>query len=219
MEIAHKLSGTDSVTIDCSRPARLFRYTQRTWAERALKLGEFRLRPAANYNDLLTDHARHDNELVRIRQANPASVHISLVETGQEIKQIGPVTFRTDINTNYLVLCFSTIWRPALFAEFSGADSCLVVHQPDEFCERFHVAVERILPHWSGSDGRVTYGCPSPLRAVFSKPSHFSSQQEWRFAWLPPRATPVLEPITVQVGNIEHICEIRWRDGAVMRPE
>lgn len=106
---------TDSVTIDCTRPPQLFRYTERKWAQRALELGEFRLRPAADYNDLLTDHARHDNELVRTRQVSPHSVSISVVDTGQEIKPIGPVTFRSEITTNYLVLCFSMYWATPLF--------------------------------------------------------------------------------------------------------
>jgi hypothetical protein len=48
----------NNLTIDCRRPVKLYRYASARWLERALKLGEFRLRPAADYNDLITETRR-----------------------------------------------------------------------------------------------------------------------------------------------------------------
>jgi hypothetical protein len=198
----------------------LYRYSQRAWLERSLRFGEFRIRPAVHYKLVETDAARNDDELVRIRVVDPAHVKITHTVTRRQILPIGPVTFRSKINTDYLVLCFSTVWEEKLFDKFAGTDSCLIIHEPDEFCERIHVAAEAFLPSWCGIDAAVTYGGKSQLGPAFSKPLRFFEQQEWRFAWIPPDSVKIRKPVTLSIGNIEAIAELRtrtWRGGPCIR--
>jgi hypothetical protein len=201
----------DNLTIDCRRPPKLYRYSSVQWLERSIKLGEFRLRPAADYNDLITDPARNDDELIRVQTTDGKFVKATLVSTGQDISPIGAMTYRSDINTNYLVSCFSSIWDQRLFEEFPATDACLVIHEVEEFCERIHAAAEIQLPGWVGIDGAATYDSESPLGAVFSKPLRFLQQQEWRFAWMPPNPIRVLQPKFLNIGNIEALAELRLK--------
>ena len=201
----------DRQFVDCRRPPKLYRYSQAKWLEGSLKFGEFRLRPAADYKDLITDAARNDDELVRVQSTDGQHVKIEILRTGQEITPIGPVTYRSEVGTNYLVSCFSTAWDSHLFEEFPDTDACLVIHQTEEFCERLHAAADVQLAGWVGIDGAVSYGGRSPLGAVFSKPLQFLRQNEWRFAWIPPKPRQVMETKILKIGNIEAIAEVRMK--------
>jgi hypothetical protein len=118
--------------------------------------------------------------------------------------------FRLDPASNCLVLPFSQAWDDALFDVF-GADSCLVIHNSEEFGERLHRAVQRALPNWAGIDGPIEYGARSRLGATFTKTSAEALEQEWQFAWrsLSPQAS--LNPVTVRIGSIEQFAELRDR--------
>jgi hypothetical protein len=101
------------------------------------------------------------------------------------------------------------MWDRRLFDEFSGSDACLVIHKADEFCERMHLAAEAQLPEWTGIDGAVTYGGPSPLGVVFSKPLRFLPQQEWRFGWIPKDPVRILDSKFLTIGSIDTLAELR----------
>ena len=193
---------------DIIRPNKLYRYSEKKWLERSLTLGEFRLRPASDYNTVENDTARQDNELLRIRKSPASSIIIENVRTGERTRPIGDVVYRSETGTNYLTICFSKQWDLQLFKVFSGTDSCLVVHNVEEFSERLHLAVEKKLIEWVGMDASIVYGGNSELGAVFSKPLHYIFQHEWRFAWSPITPVTNLEPLTVSIGNIENIAEI-----------
>ena len=197
--------------IEVTRPGRLYRYSEARWLDRSLRFGEFRLRPARDYKQLEGDHARQDDELVRVRSSPGAGVEITLVSTSEQLRPIGKVTYRSTVGTNYLMLCFSERWDASLFADFANSDACLVIHEVEEFCERLHIAVEAALPAWAGMDAKVTYGGRNPLGAVFSKPVHFIVQREWRFAWRPPSALAEIEPLMVRIGSMERIAEVVQR--------
>src|SRR5713101_5642648 len=201
----------DSLTIDPRKPLKLYRYASARWLERSLKFGEFRLRPATDYNDLITDPARNDDELIRLQSTDGKHVKITHVETGRGISPIGAVRYRSEVHTNYLVSCFSGTWNHRLFDAFPDSDACLVIHEVEEFCERIHAAAEVQLPGWVGIDGAATYDGQSPLGAVFSKPLRFFQQQEWRSAWMPPNAIRILQPKFLQIGNIEALAELRLK--------
>lgn len=207
------ISPSNTRTVDCTRPEKLYRYANSQWLQRSLRLGEFRLRPAAEYGDILNDPARQDNELVRLQSTPGECVKIEIVGQGRIINPIGPITYRSEIHTNYVVSCFSRVWNEGLFHAFSDADACLVINEVEDFCERMHAAADVQLPRWIGIDGAVTYGGRSDLGAVFSKANRFAQQQEWRFAWMPPTPTRVLTAKLLQVGSIENLAEIRLRSG------
>ncbi len=112
-----------------------------------------------------------------------------------------------------LSLSFSSSFKPELFQEFDAADSCLVIHQCEQFGERLHAAVQRILPNWVGIDGAVQYGGRSPLGALFSKPANLAHQAEWLFAWRPMQASnQPLHPVQVTMGSIEKLAQLRDKD-------
>jgi hypothetical protein len=96
-----------------------------------------------------------------------------------------------------------------MFDAFSESDSCLVIHDAEEFGERLHRAAEKVLPTWTGIDAAISYGLPSPLGKVFSKAGHHATEREWLFAWRPTQPTAGLSPIVIQIGNMEDIAELR----------
>lgn len=201
--------------IDLTYPPKLYRYSEREWLERSLSLGEFRLRPASEYKDQEVDSARHDDELVRTSKSPGSSVRITLENSGQIIRPTGEVVYRSEVGTNYFAICFSKRWDERLFDEFSKADSCLVIHDVEEFCNRLHSAVEVLLPDWAGFDAAVEYGKQSKHGAVFSKPAQFTLQHEWRFAWRPSVRIEHLDPIIFKIGSIRDIAEIVGRPAYV----
>lgn len=194
--------------IDLTRPPKLYRYSERNWLERSLELGEFRLRPATDYKQQETDAARHDDELVRISTSPASAVTITIEGTGHTIKPISDVVYQSEVGTNYLIICFSKRWDEHLFDDIPGTDACLIIHDVDDFCERFHSAAELALPQWAGIDAAVVYGGKSNLGAVFSKPLQFIVQHEWRFAWRPHTPVKKLAPVLLTIGSISDIAEI-----------
>ncbi|MBK8725242.1 MAG: hypothetical protein IPL96_04065 [Holophagaceae bacterium] len=157
---------------------------------------------------LEADQARQDDELVRIDRSPASAVTITVVGTGQQIKPIGEVVYRSEVGSNYLTICFSDRWDELLFDDFQGSDACLVIHDVEAFSERFHAAVDLVLSNWVGIDGPVAYGGPSSLGPVFSKPFPFVVQHEWRFAWRPFQSIQEIEPVYISMGSISSIAEI-----------
>jgi len=117
--------------------------------------------------------------------------------------------FRLAPANGFLVLSFSQAWNKDLFDVLGPADSCLVIHNTEEFGERLHRAVQRTLPNWAGIDGPVEYGVRSRLGQAFTTTADQGREQEWKFAWrsLSPQAS--MNPVTVRIGNIEQFAELR----------
>lgn len=164
------------------RPAKLYRYSHHTWLERSLSLGEFRLRAPLQ--------------------------GLTMPQSG---KQILPLAAKQDMSAGYLTLSLAHAWDDALFDLFSGADACLVIHDTEEFGERIHHAAQKTLPSWAGIDAAMSYGMPSPLGAAFSKSRQSAPEREWLFAWRPTQAMPIFNPVTIRIGSVESIAEIRLR--------
>ena len=116
--------------------------------------------------------------------------------------------FRLIPASNCLTLSFSQVWDKALF-EVHSADSCLVIHNTEEFGERLHRAVQRTLPSWAGIDGAVEYGVRAALGAAFTKSSAEANEHEWQFAWRAMAPQLSLTPVTIKIGSIENFAELR----------
>jgi hypothetical protein len=50
--------------------------------------------------------------------------------------------------TDCFLYCVSMDWDPHLFDDFSGADCCVVIKNPDEFARRLEDAGKKNLPGW-----------------------------------------------------------------------
>ena len=109
---------------------------------------------------------------------------------------------------NYLTLSLTQVWNESLFDTFAG-NSCLIIHDTEEFGERMHRAAQKLLPSWAGIDAAVSYGVNSPLGSAFSKPRGNAGEREWMFAWRPMQAALSLHPVFIHIGNIEDIAELR----------
>lgn len=110
-----------------------------------------------------------------------------------------------------LTLSFSQVWERKLF-ELFAADTCLVIHNTEEFGERLHRAVQRALPSWAGIDGAVEYGARAALGAAFTKTAAEAPEHEWQFAWRAMQSKLSLNPVLVKIGNLENFAELRDRD-------
>jgi hypothetical protein len=120
--------------------------------------------------------------------------------------------FRLVPANNCLTLSFSQAWDKKLFDLLAPADSCLVIHNTEEFGERLHRAVQRTLPNWAGIDGAVEYGVRAALGAAFTKTSAEAHEQEWQFAWRAMAPQMSLNPVTIKIGSIESFAELRDRE-------
>lgn len=172
-------------TIDHARPPKLYVYGESAALERALTLGEFRLRPPADA--LLCAQAGKSEQILPFK----------------------PVGGGAAQGANFLTLSLNQVWDESLFDLASGVDSCLIINNAEEFGERIHRAAQKALPSWAGIDAAISYGMPSPLGAVFSKAKSYARQKEWLFAWRPTQATMSLNPILIRIGSIEDIAELR----------
>ena len=167
--------------------------------------------PASSYGEMVGDLARHDNELVRENSIPSERVTITHVATGKPMKAVGDVVFRDEVGTNYFTLCFSTAWDPLLFDEFKGSNACLVIHEPDEVCDRIYFYAQQFLRNWASIDGAVCYGGEHNYGPMFTKHWKYTTQKEWRFAWVPPERGDQLYPFCIRIGNIERYAEIVTR--------
>ena len=120
--------------------------------------------------------------------------------------------FRLVPANHCLTLSFSTVWDKELFDLLAPADSCLIIHNTEEFGERLHRAVQRTLPSWAGIDGAVEYGVRAALGSAFSKSSAEAHEQEWQFAWRAMGPQMSLNPVTIKIGSIEQFAELRDRE-------
>jgi len=123
---------------------------------------------------------------------------------GDQILPFGPRQLQ-----GFLTLSLASAWDTSLSAS-SGTDKCcLVIHDAEQFGERIHRAAQRLLPSWAGIDAAISYGVPSPLGDVFTRNRHHAGEKEWLFAWRPTQPALANEPVTISIGNIEGIAELR----------
>ncbi|HEY8102851.1 MAG TPA: hypothetical protein VIF82_19090 [Burkholderiaceae bacterium] len=170
--------------VDYQRPQKLYRYSKYESLERSFTLGEFRPLPS------LPDET--------MRQS-PGS---------EQILPFKPSKPQSAAAPHYLTLSLANAWDEKLFDKTAGTDSCLIIHKPEEFGERIHRAVRKLLPNWAGIDAAISYGVPSPLGAAFSKSKHNANQKEWLFAWRPIQPTSSMQPVVIQIGSIESMAEL-----------
>ncbi|MGO4381077.1 hypothetical protein [Pseudoduganella sp. RAF53_2] len=112
---------------------------------------------------------------------------------------------------SFLTLSFSKVWKSDLFDLF-GADSCLVIHNTEEFGERVHRAVQRTLPNWAGIDGAIEYGTRAALGSAFTKSRDEAMEKEWQFAWRAMQHQSSMNPVMIRIGSLEAFAEVRDRD-------
>jgi hypothetical protein len=203
-------------------PSKLHRYSEAKYTHRSLCLGEFLFRSADYYKKCEGDKARQDDEQIKKLTSQNENNYFIRESTGQLCKPLeGEFKYQTMLG-NYFMSCFSTKWDEKLFKEFSTkdikVDSCLVIHNVEEFISRLCTKCESMFPEWAGKAASVIYdGRGYHNDPVFYKPMSFNQQNEWRFACMPPPATHKFnnKEFFVHIGNIEKIAEIVSRSSHV----
>lgn len=172
-----------------ARPKHLYRFSEKKWLERSLRLGEFRLQPLSTYAAQASGAARAQDASLRV------------------LRTPGP---------DFLVVSFAHHHDAAMFDLYPRADACLVIDDVEAFGERLQSVVERRMPDWAGIDAPVSYDTRSELGAVFTRPATDADQHEWRFAWRAARPVAWVQATTIAIGSIEKIARIVDRRSVIL---
>ncbi len=195
----------------------LVKFGRAKYLRRSLEEGVIRIMPASFYADPSLNQAIKDAELQIKFFCLPSEVQLEAFDgkTGKpkgHIKTEGNVTYTLEANSNYYAYCLTSALSIRLFGDFE-ADSCLIVKSGGDFIVRMAEAFNRLNPGWECISGSVDYFDPfdvegSKLGVHFAKHFRFAYQQEFRMVWLPPSPRRVLDPVILELGGLQDICEI-----------
>lgn len=198
-------------------PNVLYRFGQR---EHMLELasGKVRFSPAKSYQDIENDEARQDEETAK--HAYSAGQHVRVIlPGGQEAPIIG--NMKTSVSgPGYHMACFAREWDAQFLQAFG--DTCVVVHDIDEFARRAGNAGRKVFPGWYWMDTDVEYFDPyerpsgHKLRTAISKNFLFAYQREYRFFWDQWNAGPIDGVQYVDIGFCADIMSVHDRDGSAI---
>jgi hypothetical protein len=178
----------------CAAPARprspnfgdvLFRYGERKWLQSLVDFGRLRMKSAEEYALMEKDPARQDDERVKESYSPGEYVTVSM-PGGQQVRPTSDLKYSVS-GTDYFLYCVSMDWDPHLFDDFSGADCCVVIKNPDEFARRLEHASKSQLPGWYFHHCPIGYfdtheRIPKErIDNAMSKDFRFAYQREYRF--------------------------------------
>lgn len=185
--------------------------------EGTLKKGIIRIAPASSYDDSSLNPAQKDLELELTYMGLPHEVEIDVFDgkTGKpkgKIKPVGNVQFTERSKTDYYVYCLSATFDYRLFGDFEY-DCALVIKDPEKFLERLLFKFKEQFPGYTAAAHVIDYIDPLNFKSnkfsvFFSKHFRFWYQKECRAVWIPPTSVDMLEPIFLELGSLEDICEI-----------
>lgn len=203
----------------------LVKYGKQKYLKAMLEKGSIRIMPAASYNDPSLNSAIRDNELETSRLILPNEVEFenfyNTIEVsvgdkkgkfGDFAEFIGNSKFTLISNVNFYVYCLAYEHSARLFGDFE-ADCCVVIKKPTIFLEKLSKEFNEVKPGYSLYNDAVKYFDrlnvgKQQLPFYFSKHFSYAYQKEYRLIWLPPEKTMELEPVFLELGNLEDCCEI-----------
>ena len=179
--------------------------------------GLVRIMPASCYEDPSLNPAIRDSELEISFLGLPSESKIEAFcgKTGESkgtIEPIGNIKYTKQSSTNYYVYCLASAYLPRLFGDFE-ADCCLIIKNPSQFVERIKLAFQKKHPDFSPFSKAIHYFDPlnsktTNLDVFFSKHFRYSYQKEYRIIWIPPKASMALDPVFLELGNLNDYCKI-----------
>jgi len=195
----------------------LVKYGKECHVRKTLEKGVIRIAPASFYADPSLNAAIKDNELEISIHTHPSDVYIEHIDKKSgvptaRITPFGNVTYTLKAPTNYYVYCLSSKYIYRAFDDFE-ADCALLIKEPREFLKRLFRAFSKKLNSWRNFATAVTYidpmnTHPSDLDVFFCKHFRYAYQKEYRAIWLPPSPEKHLEPVMLELGNLQQICEL-----------
>lgn len=194
--------------------SKLFRFSRNEYVEEMLEEGRFRFTPASTYDDTSMVPARKDDEIIRPHWRPGSEVTMTHVKSGQEIEPIGNVEIQNGMSTDYWVCSFSKSFRLRYFSDFE-ADSCIVIHDIEEFFRR----LERTMEYTRKHNRTVPIGDDIVYYDPFSKPPEespafwkmdlYAYQDEFRLLSVPMNETEKLEePFFFEMGSLKDIANM-----------
>lgn len=213
--------------INSNPEEKLYRYSDYQWNFLALIKGSFQINRSLFYSLEENNLARLDNEHL-FNKTITSELHPSFTTSNGTTHSIkSPLLFSTmDRDINKYLLCFSYQYDDNLYDQFG--ESCLIIHDPDEFERRLMNVMIEHNPFLVGISNRVSYSKQEhELGILFSKDSKFKYQYEYRFFWFSDnKPEPVSyeimsnpemlgklvkskDPINIEIGSIEDIAELR----------
>ena len=127
------------------RPEKLYRYSSKKWLEKSYYEGVFRLVSASYIEDLDNDKARQDNERKVTLNLDKNRTSITCAKTGKAIFPTSDITYEDEFLSDYYMLCLTTGNDSYFYNEFEGSDSCLTIHNTEEFSRRIYNVTDRVL--------------------------------------------------------------------------
>ena len=119
-DLVHHSLGTRGSYV---RPTKIFKFGEKQWIDWILNTGKIRVNPASGFKDSKFNPAIRDDEL-----------RFSYFEHGRIVGE-----FEVD---DYYVFCASEVYDHRFYRDFADYNSCLVIHNAEEFCERIRRATE-----------------------------------------------------------------------------
>jgi hypothetical protein len=195
----------------------LLKYGKACFLKPLLEKGVLRIAPAAMYDDPSLSPAVRDTELEISIAALPSEVSLMAYDgkTGRPkgpVHAAGNVTMTVKARSNFYVFCLAAAFSLRMFGDFD-ADSCLLIKDPIRFIEAVQRDFDAKVPGWESLGWSVRYVDPLNAKRVapdvhFSKHFRYAYQKEYRIVWLPPEKQSVLEPVFLELGNLEDYCEL-----------
>ncbi|NVK18013.1 MAG: hypothetical protein HWE30_04895 [Methylocystaceae bacterium] len=193
----------------------LYRYGKREYMQQMVEEGRIRFSPAEAYEGDDNNDARRDDER-RKHSFTPGEYLTITSEDGRPIPILCDMQ-RTVTGAEYSLVCFSSVWDERLFDEFK-ADTCVIIHAPEEFLKRIGDAGMSVYPGWYYHHNPVQYFDPYEQRkneyfdASMSKDFSYAYQNEYRTLWSRLHAGPVDGYQFVDIGPAHDIMRMYDRD-------
>ena len=204
------------------------KFGKREYTSELLLYGRGRISLASTYNDTSLGYARADDESHVTGCIDPSNAHRFMVGIQEgngiqgfdvDVPYLGSVSVEVSAKTPFYICCLAEAIDPRLFDDFSDADSCVIITDPDHFKRRLVATIAEQLPGWRSLSGAIVYFDPFFCRAHnmvphFWKHFRYSYQKEHRLVWHPPTihngSAPVPDHIYFDLGPLTNCAEFFW---------
>lgn len=191
----------------------LFRYGERKWLDELVQFGRLRIKATRDYALMENDPARKDDE--QVKHSYSAGEYVTITLPGGRTSRPISDLFHSATGTDYYVYCVANDWDPDLFSDFK-ADTCVVIHNSEEFARRLSLAASSKLGNWYFHYNPVEYFDTYERQAgeridhAMSKDFRFAYQREFRFLWagMGRSATGFID---LELGTLEDIASLTSR--------
>lgn len=176
------------------------------------EVGKIRISPASFYDNSSFNDAIRDEELKFITSFSSKHTTITNITKNSEIKALGNVIHEYNLKTDYYLHSLSTVYSVRQFIDFSDYDACLIIYDRGKYMNLIAQEIQKQLSNYKCYFGEVDY--LDPLKTVqspdvfFTKNFRFSSQNEYRLAWVPDTFKKDLEHIFIEIGSMQDYAKL-----------